>query len=164
MEHISIQEFAQNRCKNPKTPNDYKYLTSRLMGDYDQTLRNMYKRATRAQFELGDVFHTHLYGYSEYQPMLKVVAKEKNTYTFKETGREYPQEELTPFIHVFSAVPGYDDDWGGYEVRLEITQDYIDVFGTGRTKHSETFARLIPMMNVKEEDDRDLLVYGYIYR
>ena len=127
MQHITIEEFAQNRCKNPKTPNDYKYLLDRAQGKYDQTLKNMYKKATRAQFEIGDRFALNFRGreWGDWEPMIEVVSKEKNKYTFREIHKEWPQPEFTPEIYSFTAKPQWDDEYGRYTVKLEVSREYI---------------------------------------
>lgn len=88
MENITLQEFALNRCKNPKTPNDYKYLTSRVLGDYDKTLLSLYSRATRPQ--VGDKFILDSSTFSgcdikgnDIKTVVEVVEKDENKYSFK---------------------------------------------------------------------------------
>jgi hypothetical protein len=148
MENITLQEFALNRCTNPKTPNDFKYLLDRANGQYDQTLRNMYKRATRAQFEIGDRFALDFIGrdWGEWQPTIEVVSKEKNKYTFREIDREWPRPEYTPYIYDFTAEPQWDDEYGRYTMKVEVNREYIswppNVIRTGT--HNE-HPKLIPI-------------------
>lgn len=147
MQNVTIEEFALNRCKNPKTPNDYKYLLDRANGKYDQTLRNMYKRATRAQFRIGDRFALNFIGrdWGEWQPIIQVVAKEKNKYTFKEIVKEWPRPEFTPRIWDFTAEPQYDSERGRYWIDVEVSREYTTWDNVIRTGYHNEHPVLIPI-------------------
>ena len=151
MENISLQEFALNRCINPKTPNDYKYLTSRAKGDYDKTLLSLYSRATRPQ--VGDKFilDTSTFCRKGLKTVVEIWEKDENKYFFKviEGGKfinsHYEKTETKLYSDDISSSVKFCKWEENWVVKICITVEYLSTNGYARSYNHREVARLIPM-------------------
>jgi hypothetical protein len=151
MENISLQEFALNRCINPKTPNDYKYLTSRVKGDYDKTLLSLYARATRPK--VGDKFilDTSTFDRKGLKTVVEIWEKDENKYFFKviEGGKfknsHYEKTETKLYSDDISSSIKFCKWEEKWVVKICITVGYLSINGWARSYNHREVARLIPM-------------------